>query len=76
MRTLNTTEKLTVKHVKIFQDSLCDDSCYEKNDENAFGINYKYSCKIKINFVKYTSIYATKTHFFPNPINKLGFEIC
>jgi hypothetical protein len=76
VRTLNTTKNLTVKHVKNFQDSLCDDSCYEKNDENAFGINDKYSCKTKVNFGKYSSIYATKTQFFSNPINKFGFGIC
>lgn len=44
------TEKLNVKHDKIFQNSLCDDSWCEKNDENAFAINDKYSYKTNINF--------------------------
>jgi hypothetical protein len=37
---------------------------YEKYDENAFGINDKYSYKTNIKFGKYASIYATKRFFF------------
>lgn len=59
--------KLNVKHVKIFRNSLCDDSWHEKYDDNAFGINDKYSYKTKIKFGKYASIYPTKTQLFSKP---------
>jgi hypothetical protein len=55
-KNLNTAEKLNVKYAKIFQNSLFDDSWYEKNDKNAFGINDTYSYKTKMNFGKFTSM--------------------
>ena len=67
LRILNVVEKLNAKHFKIRHNSLCDDSWYEKDDENIFGINDMYSHKTKIKFVKYVSIHVTKTKLFSKP---------
>jgi len=52
VRNLNTIKKLNVKHVKVFRNSLCESSYYEKYDDNVFGINDKYNYQTKIKFGK------------------------